>query len=164
MNVFVYVYIMLLAMCLILSLALPLDRARPCFVIATTLFGILTIATITGMVFYLSAAGFYPQHIIFDKTDYTWTPVEGEYNFSWLVLAGTIMLAVYLIPFVLRPLDFLENFKGYTVGLISYIILIPMFTNIFSIYAMANLHDISWGNRPTTATSGMEAVSTKVNV
>ena len=73
------------------------------------------------------------------------------------------MLLIYLVPFILRPIDFLENFKGYTVGLISYLILIPMFANIFSIYSMANLHDISWGNRPTTGTTGTEAFSVDVN-
>ena len=66
LNSFVYVYIMLLAMCLILSLALPLDRAKPCFIIATTLFGLLTIAAIVGMVFYLAAAGFMPEHMKFN--------------------------------------------------------------------------------------------------
>ena len=149
MNAFVYTYIMLLAMCLILSLALPLDRAKPCFVIAVTVFGAITIAAIVGMVFYLAAAGFYPEHLIFDKSTWQWVP-QGDYHFSWLVLAGVIMLAVYIVPFVLRPIDFLENFRGYVLGLLSYLILIPMFTNIFSIYAMANLHDISWGNRPTS--------------
>ena len=31
----------------------------------------------------------------------------------------------------------------------------PMFTNVFQIYAMCNLHDVSWGNRPTS--TGTEA-------
>lgn len=74
MNAFVYTYIMLLAMCLILSLALPLDRAKPCFVIAITVFGAITIAAIVGMVFYLAAAGFYPEHLIFDKSTWQWVP------------------------------------------------------------------------------------------
>ena len=161
-NTFVYVYIMLLAMCLILSLALPLDRAKPCFVIAVTLFGFITIAAIVGMVFYLAASGFFPEHAIFDQTAWSWVP-QGDYHFSYLVLAGVIMLAIYTIPFLLRPIDFLENFKGYVIGLISYLILIPMFSNVFSIYSMANLHDISWGNRPTTNT-GMEGISAKANV
>ena len=151
---------MLLAMCLILSLALPLDRAKPCFIIATTLFGLLTLMSIVGMIFYLTAAGFYPEHL--EKIDYVWQP-QGDYHFSWLVLAGTIMLLIYVVPFILRPIDFLENFKGYTVGLVAYILLIPMFTNIFSIYSMCNLHDISWGNRPTTNTTGTEAFSANVD-
>ena len=61
---------MLLAMCLILSLALPLDRAKPCFIITTVVFGMLSIMTIVGMVFYLAAAGFYPEHLI--RVDYVW--------------------------------------------------------------------------------------------
>ena len=160
LNAFVYVYIMLLAMCLIISLALPLDRAKPCFVIAITLFGGIKIAAIVGMMFYLSAAGFMPEHMTFDPYSWTWT-MEGDHHFSWLVLAGVIMLAVYTIPFLLRPIDFLENFKGYTLGLMAYLLLIPMFTNIFTIYAMCNLHDLSWGNRPTTATLGTELVASK---
>ena len=148
LHAFVYIYIMLLAMCLILALALPLDRAKPCFVITVIVFGFLTIAAIVGMAFYLAAAGFEPEHLKFDPAKYVWVP-QGDHHFSWLVLAGVIMLAIYTVPFILRPIDFLENFKGYTVGLIAYLVLIPMFTNVFSIYAMANLHDISWGNRPT---------------
>ena len=63
---------MLLAMCLILSLALPLDRAKPCFIIATTLFGLITIMSIVGMIFYLTASGFYPEHL--EKINYVWVP------------------------------------------------------------------------------------------
>ena len=149
-------YLLLLAMCLILSLALPLDRAKPCFVIAVTLFGAISITAIVGMVAYLAASGFYPEHMI--RIDWVWTG-QGDHHFSWLVLAGVIMLAVYVVPFLLRPIDALDNFKGYSCGLVCYLILIPMFTNVFSIYSMSNLHDISWGNRPTTQTTGTEAFS-----
>ena len=60
------------------------------------------------------------------------------------------MLTIYLVPMLFRPIDFLENFSGYMLGLLTYLVMIPLFTNIFSIYAMSNLHDISWGNRPAT--------------
>lgn len=69
------------------------------------------------------------------------------------------MLSVYLIPFVMRPIDFLSNIGGYTVGLIAYILLVPMYINVFSIYAFSNLHDVSWGNRPSTTGTGTEAFS-----
>ena len=62
---------MLLAMSLILSLALPLDRAKPCFIITTVVFGLLSIMTIVGMIFYLAAATFYPYEMVRD--DYVWT-------------------------------------------------------------------------------------------
>ena len=152
---------MLLAMCLILSLALPLDRAKPCFIITTVVFGLLSILTIVGMVFYLYAAGFYPHEMI--RQDYVWTKTENRY-LSWLVVAGVIMLSIYVVPMILRPIDFLNNFKGYIVGLLAYLLLIPMFSNIFSIYSMCNLHDISWGNRPTTDTGGTEAFSSSSKI
>ena len=115
------------------------------------------------MEFVLAAPGFKPEHLKFDPSAYVWVP-QGDHHFSWLVLAGVIMLAIYTVPFIFRPIDFLENFKGYTVGLIAYLVLIPMFTNVFSIYAMANLHDISWGNRPTGQTAGTEAFSAKEDI
>jgi len=72
-----------------------------------------------------------------------------------LTLAGVIMLSVYLLPFILRPLDFLSNAKKYVLGFLVYMLLMPMFTNVFQIYALCNLHDVSWGNRPST--TGTEA-------
>ena len=114
------------------------------------------------MCFYLANSGFFPEEKVYDKTTWEWNNV-GVYYFSPLVLAGVIMLSVYLVPIVMRPIDFLENFRGYMLGLISYLCLIPMFTNVFQIYAMSNLHDISWGNRPST-TTGTEAFSSKAAV
>jgi len=67
------------------------------------------------------------------------------------------MLALYLLPMVLRPIDFIANFGSYTIGLLSYLVLIPVFSNVFQIYAMCNLHDISWGNRPDTGEENFSA-------
>jgi hypothetical protein len=67
-------------------------------------------------------------------------------------------MGVFLMPMILRPLDFLSNFKNYTLGLFSYLFMMPTFINIMQIYAMCNLHDISWGNRPAQG-QGVEAMS-----
>jgi hypothetical protein len=69
-----------------------------------------------------------------------------------------IMLSVYLLPIALRPLDFLFNAPRYLIGLVSYIILLPCFINIMQVYSMCNLHDISWGNRPS-ASAGANQLS-----
>jgi len=58
------------------------------------------------------------------------------------------MLSIYYVPMILRPIDFLFNPFRYIVGLISYFMMMPMFLNVFTIYAICNLHDVSWGNRP----------------
>lgn len=69
------------------------------------------------------------------------------------------MLMVYFIPLMMRPLDFIYNWKSYLVGMVSYILLLPTFTNILQIYAMCNLHDISWGNRPAATGTGQNTVT-----
>ena len=156
-EIFAYIYVFLLVLCLIIALALPLKQARPCLMVTTVLFGLMTLSCIFGMCFYLANTGFFPEEKVFDKATWQWNGV-GVYYFSPLVLAGVIMLSVYLVPMVMRPIDFLENLASYLVGFLSYLCLIPMFTNVFQIYAMSNLHDISWGNRPSTG-SGTEAFS-----
>ena len=70
------------------------------------------------------------------------------------------MLSIYLVPIVLRPLDFIFNFKQYAMGMIVYFLMLPVYTNLMQIYSMCNLHDLSWGNRPTAgAAAGTNALS-----
>ena len=78
-----------------------------------------------------------------------------DQHFSFFKICGIIMLCVFLFPFVLRPKDVLFNCKGYFVGVTVYILMLPAFISVMSIYAMCNLHDLSWGNRPSVS-SGAE--------
>ncbi len=148
-------YIALILMAIILSLTTPVDRAVPFFIFLMTFFGLLLIASMVGIILYLAETGIMPEEEYYDGI--SWVPL-GVYNFSTLVFAGAIMFAVFLIPMILRPLDFLKNFMNYTMGLFSYLFMMPTFTNIMQIYAMCNLHDISWGNRPAQGT-GVDAFS-----
>ena len=156
--VFAYVYIFLIIMALIMSLAMPPERIKVWFRVLVGAFGLVTIVCITGVIFFLINQTFYPpeKHYITDEKRWEDT---GNYYFSWLVLAGVIMFSIYAIPIIMRPIDFLQNIPGYLVGLFTYIFLIPMFINVFSIYAFSNLHDVSWGNRPTSSGTGTEAFS-----
>lgn len=156
--IFAYIYIFLLIMTLIMSLALPLERARAWFNINTACFGMLTAFSVFGMTYYLIETGFYPPEKKYNNNTKEWIPLD-EHHFSLLVLAGVIMLSIYVVPMILRPIDFLSNLAGYIVGLFTYLLLIPMYINVFSIYAYSNLHDVSWGNRPTTSGTGTEAFS-----
>ena len=126
---------------------------------------VLTIASIFGIMFFLGVAGFYPpvmwKDCSIDEYSCTWVDVTGHKAsegaplvniggpyFSPTVLCGWIMMTVFLFPMMLRPFDFLNNFTAYMVGMITYVLLLPTFTNIMQIYSMCNLHDLSWGNRP----------------
>ena len=61
------------------------------------------------------------------------------------------MLCVYLLPMIMRPKDCLDMLRGYVMGLIIYLFLLPFFVTIMQVYGFCNLHDLSWGNRPTAA-------------
>ena len=55
------------------------------------------------------------------------------------------MISSYFVPWLLNC--FKINPIKYICGIIILIFLSPMYINIIIIYSMANLHDISWGNR-----------------
>jgi len=40
------------------------------------------------------------------------------------------MLSIYLLPMVLRPIDFVLNPLKYLVGFVSYMLLLPIFINV----------------------------------
>ena len=48
------------------------------------------------------------------------------------------------------------NIWKYMLGIPALIFFSPMYINVFIIYSMANLHDISWGNRETDSKKSME--------
>ena len=134
-------------MAIIISLTTPVDRGVNYFKFLMVAFGLLLITTMTGIVFYLVKNTIWPEMKIYDSDNKVWVGT-GIHTFSVLLLCGAIMMGVYLIPMILRPLDFLSNFRLYMVGLFSYIFMMPTFINVMAIYSMCNLHDISWGNRP----------------
>jgi chitin synthase len=138
----------LIIIAVIISLSTTVDKGISIFVFLMAIFGILLIFTMTGIMFYLARTGFNPEVEVYNEA--TGWKKTGEHNFSFLVFSGTIMCLVFVIPMILRPLDFLSNMRNYLMGLLSYLFMMPTFINIMQIYAMCNLHDISWGNRPST--------------
>lgn len=147
-SFFDFFYIGMITMAVIVSLTTPVDRGISYFKFLMIMFGLLLIATMTGIIFYLINTGFYPEEEIYNPFTKKWIGT-GEHHFSVLVFCGVIMTGVFLIPMILRPFDFLSNGRNYIIGLFSYLFMMPTFINVMQIYAMCNLHDISWGNRPT---------------
>jgi cellulose synthase/poly-beta-1,6-N-acetylglucosamine synthase-like glycosyltransferase len=158
---------MILVISIFVSIALPIDRAMPYFHFVCVVMSILVLFSLAGICYYLSVQTFYTPAYVENtnpntKDTYPYVEANPPYDyFNVLTLAGVIMLVVYILPFLMRPLDFLKNAKKYIVGFISYMLLMPMFTNIFQVYAMCNLHDISWGNRPTS--TGTETYTANKN-
>ena len=155
------VYLGVIFLSVFVSISLPIDRAMPYFRVVSVILGVLMLSSIFGIIYFMTNSGGFEPTVKEKSCDdsgnvCTYVPVaSGETYFSTLILAGTIMLCVYVLPMVMRPLDFLQNFKSYIAGFIGYMTMMPVFTNVFQIYAMCNLHDVSWGNRPTS--TGQEA-------
>ena len=68
----------------------------------------------------------------------------------------SIVTAVYLASYVIPPMLYdWRNFWAHPVdqliGLIAYFLTIPMYQIVFQLFAYANLHDVSWGNRDTAS-------------
>lgn len=144
---------------LLISLAVPVDRAINYFRIIAAFFSFLTISTLIGITYFLITQGFHPLEKMWDPKKWTWVVAEPVHTyFSVLTLAGYIMLSLYFVPMILRPVDFARNVPKYVIGLVSYILLLPTFINVMQIYSMSNLHDISWGNRPSVS-AGTNALS-----
>jgi hypothetical protein len=78
----------------------------------------------------LWGTGFYPPVKQFDPITETWFDLDVPAHFSLLTLSGVIMLSIYIIPIVLRPIDFMFNFAQYAIGLVSYFLLLPTFINV----------------------------------
>lgn len=162
-TVFSFTYLTILVIVVLISIAMPIDRAMDYVRIVGVIFAVITLASMAGICVFLAEAGFFPPVKEFDTKTEEWVIVTGEGPyFSILTLSGVLMLSVYAIPFLLRPLDFIWNFVQYMIGFLSYLLLLPIFINVMQVYSMSNLHDVSWGNRPTAnAGTGMLSINAK---
>ena len=138
---------------MVVSLAGPLDKAMFYFYIITALFSALTIASLIGIGATLYHTGIHAQEkdCVPDNplpnAPCTWKKMD-SYHISYLTISGCVMMSVFLLPILMRPMDALFHLKGYLIGMITYIFMLPTFINIMAIYSMSNLHDVTWGNRP----------------
>ncbi len=141
------------------------------FLLAT--FGVVNTIALVGIIFVLVKKGFYPcEDICLPPDKKTGGEcfggkikdpndpkcVLGGHKLSIITISACFMFGSFLVPFILRPIDFFSNMIRYILGLTTYLLMLPYFSIIIPIFSMCNLHDISWGNRPAGA-QGMEAVT-----
>jgi len=53
-----------------------------------------------------------------------------------------------VMPMILRPIDTIKNFGHYIVAFFCYFFCMAGFSLTMELYSVANLDDLSWGNRP----------------
>lgn len=67
---------------------------------------------------------------------------------SFSVLFLLIFLLSYLLPLIVNIRNL--KFSDFVKGIIYVTYLSPTYVNIFTIYSISNIHDVTWGSRPTT--------------
>ena len=78
------------------------------------------------------------------------------------VIFIVILVSAYLFPLVfhLKSLMIVEFLKG----VVYLIFMTPTFINIFSIYAVSNIHDITWGSRPSLKNKDTKKTKREKNI
>lgn len=148
-NVFSWGYLGVLVVTVLVSLAVPIDRAMEYIRIITVLLAVLTVTSLFGIIIFLAEQGFFPAKRYYDFDKQEWVTDDSQHPFSIFTLCGVIMLSIYLVPVLFRPIDFISNLQHYLLGFVSYMLMLPVFINVMQVYSMSNLHDVSWGNRPS---------------
>jgi chitin synthase len=132
-RAFETMYLGILFIFTLMSITKPIEKSTAAYTLMVILFGIFVFISLSFGVRYF------------------WTEQRGEV--VGYLMMGTL-LGSYLVPIILNCTRL--NPIKYFVGVFILIFLSPMYINIFIIYSMANLHDISWGNRDTDSKKSME--------
>ena len=110
-TIFSYLYGCLIIWTVVTSLAGPLDKAMGYFRFISAIFSVLTLTSLVGIFMFLSATPFWDteKDLETDKQGNTkWVDKGGELHFSYLKMAGCIMFTVFIMPMLLRPIDFMN--------------------------------------------------------
>lgn len=150
--IFPIFYLSVLAYTIMLSVGAPLEKVIGYYGFVSVIFSSLGIFSIINAIIKSFNTSYFIPDQTWDAAHNKYVDVPGSTHLSIMAIIGPLLLSAFALPFILRPLDFLQNFRKYIVGLICYIALLPVFSSVLQIYAMSNLHDVSWGNRPAAAT------------
>ena len=76
-----------------------------------------------------------------------------------LASISDIFISIYILSFVLPLLMDASHLKvcDFLKGIVYSIYLTPTYINIFRIYAISNIHDVTWGSRPSVLNSAFNA-------
>lgn len=140
-NVLENIYVLLLFVILIVSVTRKVEKSGVYYQAAAVVLGLFMLITLTSSIFYF-----------FVRTDQ-------HLSLAFFFVIGTLLS--YILPVLLhsRQISFLK----FIVGTSALMFLTPTFINVFVVYAISNLHDVSWGNRPSNAGLSKEEQNLKDN-
>lgn len=119
-NVVTNLYVIMLAVVFILSLGVKPHQAERMYQTAMAIFALYMVVTFGFIVYY--------------------SVTSDDNNVLLLILCAT--MGVFVIASALYCC-IIEVLKGY----IQFMMMMPTYVNIFVIYAICNIHDVTWGSR-----------------
>jgi cellulose synthase/poly-beta-1,6-N-acetylglucosamine synthase-like glycosyltransferase len=133
-NVIENVYVIFLVLTLLLSTSVEITWAENGYRIWSFFMGLFTLLMLASSVVYALDATFDSLGVVF--------------------LVAFILS--YLVPLVLNCRKI--RFTNFITGAIYATYLSPTYINILTIYAISNIHDVSWGSRPSEKNSLLQAL------
>jgi len=139
-NVIEIIYVVFLAGCLFLSITVTVDWAETGYRIFSLFMGCFSVLMGVATIMYA---------------------FEDDVAFFVLIL-GAVWISTYILPLLvnLQRLRFVDFVKG----ILYTFYLSPTYVNIFTIFAIGNIHDVSWGSRPSTMDATQIAAASKKDV
>ncbi|KAF7302587.1 Chitin synthase [Mycena chlorophos] len=138
-EVFLKLYIALLFVVTVCSLGNRPQGSKPIYVIAILLFGLCNIITLwcAGFTVYLSVS-----KVTLKEWEHIGTLLETNATLRDIVIS---LLATYGLYFISSFMHF-EPWHMFT-SFLQYMFFLPSYVNILMMYAMCNLHDVTWGTK-----------------
>ena len=133
-NVLENIYLVFLFMVIILSTTVSVDWAETGFRVCSFAMGLFTLLMVGWSIVYALEATITSLSVIF--------------------------LALYALSYFLPLIMNVGNLKvcDFLKGVWYSIYLSPTYINIFTIYAISNIHDVTWGSRPSAQNSKLNQV------
>ncbi|OMJ76407.1 hypothetical protein SteCoe_24239 [Stentor coeruleus] len=123
------IYLLMLLCNIILSLGSDIRKSKKAFWALSLFYSIYMILLLVLLLFFF---------IKYLDSEYVWIPT--------VVIFGFYIILLYMNSCI----------TTISKGIIQYLLTIPTYINIFTIYAVCNIHDCSWGNRPGASESDSE--------
>lgn len=83
---------------------------------------------------------------------------DADGHLNLYVLQFVLGWVSILWPFFMKPIDALQNLGKYIMGFNVFYFSYGWWYNIITIYSFCNLDDVTWGNRPSNASKGLNVV------
>ncbi|OMJ95124.1 hypothetical protein SteCoe_1486 [Stentor coeruleus] len=132
-TAFIVFYMTLLMIILVGSFSVSPRMMRSCYKCISILFSLYTIGTI-----------FLILYFIYLNNDFQ--------NDGWKSSTSMSLIALSLVILIITIMLNCESICSISRGILYFVLLTGTYANIFTIYAICNIHDCSWGTRPDMKT------------